>query len=340
MSNEIQYTLEAKPNEEDDALIRKGINEFNNALHQDPVSHHSVFAKIQGEIVGGALIYQHSDAIYIDSLWVKEKYRNQGIATTLLKKAEQDALEKGILSQIICTFYEPNMKYYKRRGFELIATVPEYIQGLDKYYLRKVADKSSVKEIYNKLASWFDEARTKDLSLENKVLSIIEGELPQNAEILDVGCGTGEPIARFFIERNYKLIGIDNSESMLNYCRDRFPGHTWISMDMRNLNIKKNFDCIIAWHSFFHIQREEQELVLQNFNNHLKPGGVLVFTSGVDNGDVWSNNGGEMLFHASLSTEEYNEIFIKLNMKVILYSPSDPDCGDATIWIVKREDLA
>jgi SAM-dependent methyltransferase/GNAT superfamily N-acetyltransferase len=337
MINEIQFSLETQPNEKDDAIVRDGINNFNNSLHNDPVSHHSIFAKLNGEVVGGALIYQHVDAIYIDSLWVDEKYRNQGVGSTLLKKAEQDALEKGILKQVICTFHEPNMQYYKNRGFELIATVPEYIHGMDKYYLRKIANKDSVKETYDKLASWFDEARTKDLSLEEKVLSFLEKNLSNNAKILDVGCGTGEPIARFFIERNYQLTGIDNSQSMLSYCRDRFPDNTWICMDMRKLALNQKFDCIIAWHSFFHIQRNEQESVLRKFSDHLNTKGFLVFTSGVDNGEIWSNNGGEMLFHASLSPDEYKMILEKLNMNIVMNTISDPECGGATIWIAKKE---
>lgn len=336
MSNTINYHLDKSPSEKDDAIIRAGINDFNNSLHDDPVSHHSIFAKLNGKIVGGALIYQHSDAIYIDSLWVDEKYRHQGVGTTLLKKAEQDALEKGILKQVICTFHKPNMQYYMKRGFELMATVPEYLHGMDKYYLRKIANKDSVKELYDKLASWFDDARTKDLSLEKKVLSFLESKLAKTAKILDVGCGTGEPIARFFLERNYQLIGIDNSEPMLNYCRERFPDNSWVNMDMRKLALKEKFDCIIAWHSFFHIKRDEQESVLRKFSEHLNTEGFLVFTSGVDNGEIWSNNGGEMLYHASLSSDEYQAILSNLNMSVVMHNISDPDCGGATIWIVQK----
>lgn len=153
MSSAIEYSFETSPTEKDDAIIRDGINDFNNALHNDPVSHHSIFAKLNGEIIGGALIYQHIDAIYIDSLWVNEKCRHLGVGSTLLKKAEQNALEKGILKQVICTFHKHNTLYYKKRGFELIATVPKYIHGMDKYYLRKIANKDSVKETYDKHVS-------------------------------------------------------------------------------------------------------------------------------------------------------------------------------------------
>lgn len=202
--------------------------------------------------------------------------------------------------------------------------------------VRKMADKNAVNAVYDKISSWFDEARTKDLSLEKKVLSILESSLAKQASILDVGCGTGEPLARYFIERGYQYTGIDNSVAMLSYCRARFPNHTWQLMDMRQLKLEKQFDCIVAWHSFFHIQREQQALVLERFLKHLKPGGMMVFTTGEENGETWSNNGGEMLYHASLASKEYQKILEKLSLEVILHSIADLDCGGATIWIAQR----
>jgi hypothetical protein len=63
MKIEIEYEVDLSPANTDDEIIRKGINDFNNKLHNDPVSHHSIFANYENRIIGGALIYQHSDAI-------------------------------------------------------------------------------------------------------------------------------------------------------------------------------------------------------------------------------------------------------------------------------------
>lgn len=336
MIDKLEFETDNTPSDIKDNIIRDGINDFNNKLHNDPVSHHSIYAKINGDIIGGALIYQHSDAIYIDSLWVDEQFRNQGIGTELLKRSEQNALRQGILKQVICTFHKPNMEFYLRRGFKLIATVPEYIQGLDKYYLRKTISKNSVKNVYNKISDWFDSARTKDLSLERKILNMVEPLLPSGASLLDVGCGSGEPIAHYFIEKGFQVTGIDNAENMLALCQKRFPNHTWLNMDMRNLRLSEHFDCIIAWHSFFHIPREQQKDTLKAFAAHLKPGGVIVFTSGPANGESWSNNGGEMLFHASLSSSEYKKILLDIQMKVITHNVNDIDCGGATVWVAQK----
>lgn len=332
----IEYQLENNPSSQDDQIVIQGITDYNNSIHNDPVSHHSIYAKIDNDIIGGALIYQHSDAVYIDTLWVKEDYRRQGIATELLKRVEHDALAKGIVKQIICTISPQARDLYQKLGFQLIATVPEYLLGLDKFYLKKIADKSSVKDVYNKLVDWFDDARTKTLSMEQKYLQLIIDIIPPSGSILDVGCGGGEPLAKYFIDKGYPLLGIDNSEAMIELCRKRFPNHQWILMDMRNLHLKQTFDCVIAWHSFFHIPKEEQKAVLTDLISYVSEDGLLVFTSGIENGEVWSNNGGEMLFHASLSSEEYHHILQKNDMKVIQHNVSDPDCGGATVWVAQK----
>lgn len=333
---DIEFKLESNPKKEDDQIVIQGITDYNNSIHNDPVSHHSIYAKSQDEIIGGALIYQHSDAVYIDSLWVKENYRRRGIAKELLKRVERDALEKGIIIQIICTTSPTAKELYQKLGFELIATVPEYLHGLDKSYLKKVADKSSVKNVYNNIIDWFDDARTKTLEMEEKYLQQIINTIPSSGTILDVGCGSGEPLAKYFIDKGYVLVGVDNSDAMIQLCRKRFPNNQWHLMDMRNLKLEQQFDCVIAWHSFFHIPKEEQEAVLVAMIAHIAEKGLLVFTSGSEHGEVWSNNGGEMLFHASLSSEEYQRILQANNMTVLQHNVSDPDCGGATVWVARK----
>lgn len=335
MSN-INYEINAQPSKESDQVVIDGIHHYNNTLHNDPVSHHSIYAKSDNKIIGGALIYQHSDAIYIDSLWVDEKFRNQGIGSELLRKAEQDCLEKGITKQIISTFNIRAKDLYIKHGFKVIATVPNYIQGLDKYYLEKKADKAAVRDVYNKIANWFDNARTKTLEMEDKYIKLIIDSIPPGGSILDAGCGSGEPLAKYFINAGFIVTGFDFSEAMIDLCRARFPNNKWFTADMRNLSLTSQYDCVIVWHSFFHIPKEQQKDVLANLCSLVKNDGLLCFTSGIENGEVWSNNGGEMLYHASLASREYKTILSNNNMKVIAHNVSDPDCGNATVWVAQK----
>jgi 2-polyprenyl-3-methyl-5-hydroxy-6-metoxy-1,4-benzoquinol methylase len=39
---------------------------------------------------------------------------------------------------------------------------------------------------------------------------------PSPGKVLDVGCGSGEPLARYFIERGYEVTSVDAVEEMLD----------------------------------------------------------------------------------------------------------------------------
>ncbi|MDP3560211.1 MAG: methyltransferase domain-containing protein [Legionellaceae bacterium] len=192
-----------------------------------------------------------------------------------------------------------------------------------------------VYEVYDEIINWFDDARTKSL-MESEYLNLIVNTIPPKGTILDLGCGTGEPIAQFFIEKGFKVTGVDGSQKMIELCKKRFPNESWIVSDMRNINLQQQFDAILAWHSFFHLDHDSQRKMFKIFASHIKPGGVLAFTSGEEEGEVWSDNGGQQLYHASLSTKEYSSLLESFSFKVLIHKIRDPECGEATIWVAQK----
>lgn len=206
----------------------------------------------------------------------------------------------------------------------------------DAYFsMGSIMKNTKVYEQYNKITTWFDEHRNKEL-MEQEYLDFMILHIPQNASILDLGCGSGEPIAKYFIERRYHLTGVDGSSNMIELCKTRFPKHNWIISNMLTISMSEQFDLIFAWHSFFHLNQSEQRVMLNIVDAHLKPNGLFTFTSGHCHGEVWSDNGGENLYHASLSTNEYKELLEANNFKVLIHTIEDPECGDATIWIAQK----
>ena len=47
--------------------------------------------------------------------------------------------------------------------------------------------------------------------MESHYLNLILNTIKQGT-VLDLGCGTGEPLAKFFIEKGFKIIGVDGSK--------------------------------------------------------------------------------------------------------------------------------
>ncbi|HAT1883616.1 TPA: class I SAM-dependent methyltransferase, partial [Legionella pneumophila] len=102
------------------------------------------------------------------------------------------------------------------------------------------------------------------------------------------------------------------------------------------LDLNEKFHAVIAWHSFFHLPHDDQRMTLKLLASYVDQNGLLIFTSGPEYDEVWSNNGGHDLYHASLSTEEYEQILIDNNFKVLAHKIRDPDCGDATVWVAQK----
>jgi trans-aconitate methyltransferase len=161
--------------------------------------------------------------------------------------------------------------------------------------------------------------------------------LPEHATILDIGCGSGEPIARYLIERNFAVDGVDSSPTLISICRERFPNRSWDAADMRTLSPGKSFDGLLAWDSFFHLSHDDQRQMFPIFRMHANPGAALMFTSGPSYGEAIGSYHGEPLYHASLSAEEYRTLLESNGFGIEAHVAKDASCGGHTIWLAQMK---
>ncbi len=197
-------------------------------------------------------------------------------------------------------------------------------------------DDRGIAAAYNRIAAWFDASRTRAL-IERPWLDALAQALTPGAAILDLGCGTGEPILRYFAERGFELTGMDASAAMIDIAARRFPSMRCIVGDMRHPMLPAAFDAVIAWHSLFHLPQADQRAMFRTFARCLKAGGLLMFTSGSEQGETWSDNGGAMLYHASLDVDEYRRLLDAHGFRILRHARDDAACGGATVWIARRQ---
>lgn len=196
--------------------------------------------------------------------------------------------------------------------------------------MSKVA--SEIVGLYERHASTFDAARGKTL-FEAPWLQRFVALLPPGAAILDIGCGSGEPIARYFIDRGFAVSGIDSSPTLIGLCRGRFPDSDWQVADMRSLALGRRFAGLIAWDSFFHLTPEDQREMFAVFREHAAAGAALMFTSGPAHGEAIGSFEGEPLYHGSLAPEEYRALLAENGFEVVRHLAEDPACGGHTVWL-------
>ena len=70
--------------------------------------------------------------------------------------------------------------------------------------------------------------------------------LPAKASVLDVGCGSGLPIARELIRRGFDVTGIDSTPTMLALFERNLPGTPVYLADMRELALGQRFAGLLA----------------------------------------------------------------------------------------------
>ena len=165
-------------------------------------------------------------------------------------------------------------------------------------------DAERIIDIYDRNAELWDKDRLRIL-FEKSWLDRFLALLPAASSILDIGCGTAEPIARYIIEAGYFLSGIDSSPAMIRICKSRFPNHDWMVADMRTLSVGRRFNGLIAWDSFFHLTQDAQRKMFPIFQAHAAPNAALMFTSGPSHSVSIGTYRGQSLYHSSLDEAEY-----------------------------------
>lgn len=191
---------------------------------------------------------------------------------------------------------------------------------------------TQIVNLYERHARTFDRERGKNL-FERGWLDRFHAAVGAGASILDIGCGSGEPIARYLIEAGHDVAGVDSSDTMIALCRGRFPMQSWTVADMRRLDLGRRFNGILAWDSFFHLTQGEQKAMFAIFAAHIADGGALMFTSGPRAGEAIGSFQGEPLYHASLDPEDYRRLLAAHGFDVIDHIAEDAKCGGHTIWL-------
>jgi cyclopropane fatty-acyl-phospholipid synthase-like methyltransferase len=163
--------------------------------------------------------------------------------------------------------------------------------------------------------------------------------LAKGSRVLDLGCGGGEPVARFLVDNGLRVTGIDSSPPMIALASARMPDQEWIVADMRGLGLDRRFDAILSWDSYFHLAHDAQRAMFASFDAHAKDDAVLMFNTGPEHGEILCVSAfkGEELYHSSLAPAEYCSLLDRSGFEVIDHVANDERCGGRTAWLCRRK---
>jgi len=186
---------------------------------------------------------------------------------------------------------------------------------------------------YNKIIDYWVKVRNK--SIVNKPIIDFADKICLNGNILDIGCGTGLPITKYFSERNFSIIGIDTSDKMLEIAKsNEIKNAQFLLCDFYNFDLNERFDGIIAWDSLFHFPKQYQKDIYHKVYGLLNPGGFFLFTHGKEENEHVDEMFGEKFYYSCLSKDFVIELMNEIGFE-LEYSIEDFVEGkDQRDWVV------
>jgi SAM-dependent methyltransferase len=113
------------------------------------------------------------------------------------------------------------------------------------------------------------------------MLRQLESILPPHAAVLDLGCGSGIPIAKHLSELGHQLLGVDISARQVALAGRNARQAHFVCSDMMDVELPPaSFDAVAAFFAITHVPRDEHPSLLARIFRWLRPGGWFVGSFG------------------------------------------------------------
>ncbi len=175
------------------------------------------------------------------------------------------------------------------------------------------------RDSYNKIAHVWSSARNKFFGREREYIDTVLLTAPVGSTILDMGCGTGHPMAEYIISQGHHILGVDQSEEMLAIAKRNFPNEKWVLSPMENYETQKIYRGALLWDSLFHVRRTEHEPILRKVVRGLPSGGRIMLTVGGSAHAAFTDfMYGQEFYYDSNTPEETEQLLFQLGCRLIL----------------------
>ncbi|MDQ3907682.1 MAG: class I SAM-dependent methyltransferase [Acidobacteriota bacterium] len=178
---------------------------------------------------------------------------------------------------------------------------------------------------------------------------VLEG-VPRGSRVLDLGCGTGEPVASYLVRRGFRVVGVDQSEKMLEIARRVVPEAELIRADMVDVELNGKFFAAVAWDSVFHVGRRHHAAVYRKLADALEDGARLLLSVGgsdaregdEDSGGDFDAEGftsemfGHTFFYSAYAPKVARALLEAAGFEIELWETDDPSSRGHITVIARR----
>lgn len=135
-------------------------------------------------------------------------------------------------------------------------------------------------DYYNKNADeYFKDTVDADMSMMRHKFMVM---LPENAWILDAGCGSGRD-SKAFLNEGFDVTAFDASEAMCKKASE-YLGSRVLQLKFEDIYFDRQFDGIWACASLLHVSMGDLPMVMLHMHEALKPGGAMYASFKYGNG--------------------------------------------------------
>jgi len=124
-----------------------------------------------------------------------------------------------------------------------------------------------------------------------QIIARLKEHLPAGSRVLEIGSGPGTDWK--LLQKDYQVIGSDNSKEFLKLLRANFPKGEFLELDAASLNTKGLFNGIYSNKVLHHLEDEALINSVRRQYEILKPGGIVCHT-----------------FWHGQDSEIYNDLFV------------------------------
>lgn len=118
-------------------MIEGGVDSYSNDVVGEKRTPCFVTLYDGDHLLGGLRGESLGPWFYIKHLWVDAAYRQQGLGMDLMMAAEQEARQRGCGTIWVDTLSYQAPDFYKKAGYQAMATVPHYRGSHDRVFFRK-----------------------------------------------------------------------------------------------------------------------------------------------------------------------------------------------------------
>lgn len=197
---------------------------------------------------------------------------------------------------------------------------------------------SSNARAYDKICKEWQAVRSA-MPVNQCVLDLVK-HLPEGACVLDVGCGTGEPIASYLISCGFLVTGIDVSVEMIDRAQQLdLKTAKFEVCDVMAYQPQVTYDAVVAFDSLFHLPQDQQAQIYPLMASFLNPGGYFLFTHGKEEGSITGDMFGQTFHYASLDAHAVRNLLVTNDFTIVdwLEDYEEPTTGQRDLLVLARK---